>query len=72
MESSVVNGVKWIFTKIKNFFLAIFNFIVENIFFMGQKNTKSKYRALKFILGIAVLMFAISLYPLLRKSIKNI
>lgn len=72
MESGVVNGFKWVVTKIKNFFLAIFQFIVENIFFMGQKNTKSKYRAIKFVLSVAVLLFAISCYPLLRKGIKNV
>jgi hypothetical protein len=39
---------------------------------MGQKQNKSKYRAIKFIIGLAVVLFSISLYPLIRKGIKNI
>jgi len=38
---------------------------------MGQKKTKSKYRALKAVLSLAVVVFLFSLYPLVRKAIKN-
>lgn len=58
--------------KIKNFFLSIFRFVVENIFFMGEKKTKSKYQALKVTLTLAVAIFAISFYPLVRKAIKSV
>ncbi len=45
---------------------------MENIFFMGQKKAKTKYQAIKFIIGLAVALFSISLYPLVRKAIKNL
>lgn len=38
---------------------------------MRQKQTKTKYQALKAVVSIAVILFAISFYPLIRKAIKN-
>lgn len=66
MEDSVSNGFKWIFTKIKNFFLGIFNFFVQNVFFMRGKNLKSKYQAVKMVMSAAVILLLVSLYPLLK------
>jgi hypothetical protein len=38
---------------------------------MGQNKTKSKYKALKAVLSVAIVAFLFSLYPLVRKAIKN-
>lgn len=72
VENGFIGGIKWIFNKIKNFFVGIFKFIVENIFFMGQTNLKSKYRAIKFILALSIIVLSVSFYPLIRKGIKNV
>lgn len=58
--------------KIKNFFLAIFQFFVENVFFMGQKNLRSRTKALKIVINLAIVALAVSVYPLIRKGIKNL
>lgn len=52
--------------------MGIFNFIVNYVFFMGQKNLKTKYKAVKTIMSLSIIMLGVSLYPLIRKGIKNI
>ena len=71
MENSIINGFKWIANKITSFFLAIFDFFVQNIFFMKQKNLKSKYKSVKYILGISILVLCASMYPLMKSVIAN-
>lgn len=71
MENGVIDGCMWVVRKIKNFFMAIFNFIVENIFFMGQKKLKTKYKAIKAIITLSIIVLAVSFYPLIRKGLKN-
>ena len=70
MENSVISGFRWVIQKIKNFFLAIFNFFVQNIFFMGNNKLNSKYKSVKFILTASIVALGFSMYPLVRSLAK--
>ena len=72
IKNSVSNKFKRMLNAIKNFFLKIFNFFMENIFFMRQKELRSRYKALKLVILMAVMVLAVTCYPLVRKAIKNI
>jgi hypothetical protein len=67
-----VNGFSWVGSKIKGFFMAIFNFIKFNILCMNQQDPKSKMRALKIAINISIILLMISLYPILRKALKKV
>lgn len=71
MENSVLDSLRWVVTKIKNFFLAIFNFFVENIFFMGKNNLSSKYRSVNFILKASIVCLCLSAIPLVKNIAKT-
>ena len=55
--------------KLKNFFITIYNFIVGNLFFQNQKNLKKKFKIVKYLLTIAVILLAISMYPTIKNNI---
>ena len=71
MENGVLDSLRWVVTKIKNFFLAIFNFFVQNVFFMGRNDLSSKYKSVKFVLWASILCLCVSMYPSLKKLAKS-
>jgi hypothetical protein len=44
--------------------------IVGNI--LGKKDLKSKYKVVKLLISLAIIVFAISLYPLLSKALQPV
>jgi len=52
--------------------MAIFNFIKTYVLCMNQKDTRSKIKALKIAINIAIVILMISLYPVLRKALKKV
>jgi hypothetical protein len=67
-----MNGVSWMGSKVKGFFLTIFNFIKYNILCMNQQDSKSKMKALKIAINISIVLLMISLYPIMRKALKKV
>ena len=72
LEKGVTGGLKYVLEKIKNFFRSLFNFLLGNIFFLNQKNLKTKYKVIKVILGMGVILLLVSFYPLIKNNLKQL
>ena len=55
--------------KLKSFFITIYNFIAGNLFFQNQKDLKKKFKTVKYLLTLAVILLAISMYPTIKNNI---
>ena len=69
-ENGAKGSARWVVRKIVSFFSTIYNFIIGNLFLMKKKDLKTKYKIIRLILTLSVVLVSISFYPIVKNSLK--
>ncbi len=71
MENGVKDGVVGVGVSTKKGAISFIEFIKKYILCMGKRDEKEKLRSVRIIMAIAIFIFVISFYPLLKRLLKG-